>query len=71
MAIGNTIDNTIKEAIREAVSEANQPETVSRRLIKWLENLVNSDSNDSEDNNYLEMIYLAIDIEEQENNHEN
>lgn len=56
-----SLDLEIIKAIQDAVKEENQPNSVAKRLIKWVEAMSNSELSNTENSNYLDLVYRAID----------
>lgn len=62
------IDPKMKEAIEDVVDTIAQPETVAKRLIAWIEQIVsgNEDINDKQfANRHLELLYDAIVVDDE------
>ncbi|WP_410170363.1 CxC ATPase DNA modification system associated small protein [Alloalcanivorax marinus] len=56
------INPTVKEAIRQAVERNGQPHTVSKKLIKWIEEMYVTDLPMEERRQFLEMILASIEV---------
>ena len=60
------VDRAIQEAILQSVQESKQPDVVSDKLIKWLDEVVyGNESNDNEESVYrrLDNLCLAVEAE--------
>lgn len=60
------VDRAIQEAILQSVQESKQPDVVSDRLIKWLDEVVSgNESIDNEESVYrrLDNLCLAVEAE--------
>ena len=56
-----SINNELEEAIRQAVKEAEQPSFVANRLIAWLNNMGETNS-DEEKIDYLESLLDSVNV---------
>ncbi|REJ92481.1 MAG: hypothetical protein DWQ29_04805 [Planctomycetota bacterium] len=58
------VDSAIKDAIQQAVAHHEQPEAISEKLVKWLDEVVSgNESMDSEESVYKRLDNLVAAIE--------